>query len=402
MSKWEYVIRDPKVFKQIFIKDFDYFEDHPSILPDVDELFNNTLFMMCGEKWRQMRATLSPAFTGSKMRQMFELISECADDIVKHCSEKAKSADRIDVEMKDFFSRYANDVIATCAFGIKVNSFLHTDNEFYLNGKKLFHFDGFRKVLVLMLTLMPNIAKSLRLRIFDYTASTLFKNMILDTMKIRQKNNIFRPDMINILMEARKGNLKHDLENETDVIHDGFATVEESHVGKANVSRMWNDNEVVAQCFAFFLAGLESISITLTFIAYELVANPDVQQKLYDEIDNTNKKIGGKRITYEALQQMKYLDQVVSETLRIWGGAAPNDRICVKDYVYDDGNMKFTIEKGSVVMVPAFGLHHDPKYFPNPDKFDPERFNEENKQNIASGTYIPFGLGPRNCIGELL
>lgn len=76
------------------------------------------------------------------------------------------------------------------------------------------------------------------------------------------------------------------------------------------------------------------------------------------------------------------------------------DRTCVKDYVYDDGERKFTIEKGSNIIFPIYGLHHDPKYYPDPDKFDPERFGDENKQNIQPGAYVPFGLGPRNCIGS--
>lgn len=52
-----------------------------------------------------------------------------------------------------------------------------------------------------------------------------------------------------------------------------------------------------------------------------------------------------------------------------------------------------------VFLIPIYGLHHDPKHFPDPEKFDPERFSEENKHNIAPNTYLPFGVGPRNCIG---
>lgn len=51
-------------------------------------------------------------------------------------------------------------------------------------------------------------------------------------------------------------------------------------------------------------------------------------------------------------------------------------------------------------MVPSIGFHYDPNYFPNPDKFDPERFSDENKSSIVPGTYLPFGNGPRNCIGN--
>lgn len=137
------------------------------------------------------------------------------------------------------------------------------------------------------------------------------------------------------------------------------------------------------------------------FAAYELVTNPDIQQTLYEEISDVNEQLGGKRITYETLQKMKYLDQVICETLRKWPAAGQIDRLCVKDYIYDDEDkLKFKIEKGSNIIFPVYGMHRDPKYYPNPEKFDPERFSDENKHNITPGTYAPFGLGPRNCIGK--
>ncbi|XP_031640704.1 probable cytochrome P450 9f2 [Contarinia nasturtii] len=395
----QYAVRDPEVYKKIAIKDFDHFEDHRAIFNEnMDELFGNSLISMHGEKWRQMRATLSPAFTGSKMRQMFELVSECADEIVKYFQKKSANGEKINIEMKDFFSRYTNDVIATCAFGIKVNSYADPNNDFYANGKKILNFGGFFKTLKFFaIIIFPKITRGLKLKFFDPLVSNFFKNMILDTMKMRQNNKIHRPDMINMLMKVREGNLE---QHNDEKIQEGFATVDESDVGKFTVIRKWNDNEIVAQCFLFFLAGFETSSTMLTFVAHELIVNADVQQKLYEEIAEVNERLGGTRITYDALQKMKYLDQVICEVLRKWPPATQTDRNCVKDYIYDDGKLKFKIEKGSNVIFPVYGIQHDPKYFPNPDKFDPERFNDENKHNIVPGTYVPFGVGPRNCIGS--
>lgn len=90
----------------------------------------------------------------------------------------------------------------------------------------------------------------------------------------------------------------------------------------------------------------------MSFTAYELVANPDVQQKLYQEIAGVTEQLDGQQITYDVIQKMKYLDQVVSEALRKWPPAIQADRECVKDYVYDDDERKFTIEKGSNVFFP--------------------------------------------------
>lgn len=73
-------------------------------------------------------------------------------------------------------------------------------------------------------------------------------------------------------------------------------------------------------------------------------------------------------------------------------------RICVEDYKIPGTNSM--INKGIKAFIPVFALHRDPEFFPDPEKFDPERFNEDNKQNIPAFSYIPFGEGPRNCIGD--
>lgn len=87
-----------------------------------------------------------------------------------------------------------------------------------------------------------------------------------------------------------------------------------------------------------------------------------------------------------------------TEALRKYPPASIIPRVCVEDYQIPDTNI--TIEKGTRVIIPALGLHRDPEFYPDPDKFDPERFNDENKQNIPPFTYVPFGEGPRMCIGK--
>lgn len=249
--------------------------------------------------------------------------------------------------------------------------------------------------------LFPRIARALDIKVFEQSIMNSFKNMILDTMDVRKKNNIHRLDMVNLLIQVREGTLTHQSDEKSNCPTDGFATVEESDLGKVSVTQTWNDNEIVAQCLLFFLAGFDTSSSELMFTAYALVANPDIQQKLFDEIEETNRRLDGKRITYDVLQKMKYLDQVICETLRMWPAAVQIDRVCVKDYVYNDGKLNFKIEKGACISYSLYGVHRDPKYYQEPDIFDPERFSDENKQNIVPGAYAPFGLGPRNCIGKI-
>lgn len=138
----------------------------------------------------------------------------------------------------------------------------------------------------------------------------------------------------------------------------------------------------------------------MAFMAHELIANPDIQRKLQAEIDELNKSLGGKKVNYEQIQGMKYMDQVVCEVLRMWPAAPMVDRLCVKDYEFDYDDIKFTMEKDLNFYIPIYGIHHDENYFPNPKKFDPERFSAENRDTIDPDTYLPFGIGPRNCIGS--
>lgn len=402
-----YIIRDPELIKKIAVKDFDHFSDHTKLTDDKsfdNDMLSKVLTALTGQKWKDMRSTLSPAFTTSKMRQMLDLIIDCSEEVTKFFQNQSKSNNDavLVLDMKETFSKFTNDVIATCAFGIKVNSFEKPDNEFYQQGKRILNPS---KLLILIsvisFLISPKLIKWFRLDNEARKLERFFQKLIIDTMEIRERENIYRPDMINLLMQLRKGNLKDDDEM---IENEGFSILTESEQSLLTAVTPkkieWKDDELVAQCVQFFLAGYETSSLVLSFASHALATHMNVQQKLIEEIDNAFEKSNGK-LNYSELQSLKYMDMVISEVLRLWPPAILTDRVCVKDYIYDDGNGKtFTIEKGMGLFLPIFPLHYDPKYFHDPEKFDPERFNEVNAKNIISGSYIPFGYGPRSCIGK--
>lgn len=131
-----------------------------------------------------------------------------------------------------------------------------------------------------------------------------------------------------------------------------------------------------------------------------MARNPDIQERLIEEIDSTNRTLNGTHVTYEELSKMKYMDMVLNEVLRLYPPFVLNDRLCTKDFKLEDGKTAMEFVKGDQLWIPVHCYHHDQDYWSEPDKFDPERFSEENKSNINPAHYIPFGMGPRQCIAN--
>ncbi|KAF7286477.1 cytochrome P450 9e2-like [Rhynchophorus ferrugineus] len=394
------VIRDPELIKQITVKDFDHFTDHRNFVdPESDPLWGKNLFSLKGQRWREMRATLTGSFTSSKMKAMFSLMDAAADTFVKYYWDKGD--EKMELELKDTYTRYTSDVIATIAFGLEVDSLTQPENTFYLMGRKITNFSGFVTSLKFFgYFMIPSLFKKFKISMLDKGASNFFRSVISETIKVREDQGIVRPDMINVLLEVRKGIKQED---NSDIIDTGFATVEESSdITKFRQLKSLTNDDITSQALIFFFAGFDAISTAMCFASYELAANKDVQDRLREEIKQTYDENNGK-LTYEALLKMKYMDMVVCELQRKWPQGALLDRVCTRQYTIEaerPDESPLTIPVGQLLWIPVFGIHRDPSYYPDPEKFVPERFSDENKAKIKPYTYIPFGLGPRNCIGS--
>jgi cytochrome P450 family 9 len=207
-----------------------------------------------------MRSTLSPAFTGSKMRQMYDFVRDVGQQTAKTMRDDIKRGGESSFEFKALAMKFTVDVIASCAFGIEVNSFANPDNSFYKIAAKLQGLNGFGQILKFFgYSMMPKVMKMMGIDLIDRDVNDFFKKATIDTMKVREQKGIVRHDMINLLMQAKKGQLTHK-SNEKENISEGFATVEESHIGKSEVKKDWDDMDLAAQCLLFFLAGFDTVN----------------------------------------------------------------------------------------------------------------------------------------------
>ncbi|KAK4873605.1 hypothetical protein RN001_012965 [Aquatica leii] len=395
------MVTDLDLIKRITVKDFDIFPEHSTVVSeDVDPLFaRNILFMKGGEKWQRLRSMLSPAFTSSKLKTMYPLMIKCAQQFVDHYK---KDDGIIELEVKDTFSKFTNDVIATIAFGVECNSFANPNDTFYVMGKKVMAVSLLKSF---MYDISPFIMKLFKFTIIPQEVSDFFRSTVKETIKLREEKGIVRPDIPHILNEARKGRMQYnEKENQSD---SSFAIVEESEIGKKQKFKYSDisDDDLIAQAVMFFLAGFDTSSTALTFCAYELAINPDIQEKLRNEIDQVMSSNNGDFVGYDDLLSMKYLDSVLTESLRKWPPLVFNDRRAVKPFTIESkmpGEETIHFPEGTVCVIPIYSIHRDPKYFPEPDKFIPDRFSDENKHLLTPHAFMAFGMGPKGCIGSRL
>ncbi|CAG9818063.1 unnamed protein product [Phaedon cochleariae] len=373
------VIKDPDLIKEITVKAFDNFADHRDVMPvEADPLWGKNLFQLKVEDWRYMRPLMSPSFTSGKIKTMFGLMSECAENMVNHFKNKKESS--IELDVLDATTRYTNDVIAKIAFGVSVDSLKNPNNEFLNTARRATDLTRFKLTLSAFASfVLPGyLMKMLGLKFFEDDVKNYFSNVLQDSIRMRKKSGTYSSDLIDSLLEAQ------------------------SAAKKDNSLRKLEDDDILSQSMIFFLGGFDTVSKLLGFLCYELAINKEVQDKLRKEILDVIKKNDGKH-TYDAIMKMEYLDMVISESLRKWPIMGGMDRICTKSYKIEPvnpGEQPVIIEKGTYMWLSVWSLHHDAKYFPNPEKFDPERFNEERKAEIYPYSYIPFGFGPRTCIGQ--
>jgi cytochrome P450 len=153
------------------------------------------------------------------------------------------------------------------------------------------------------------------------------------------------------------------------------------------------DKQVRDEAMTLFGAGHETTAVTMMWVWYLLSQHPEVEAKLMRELDSV---LGGRAPQIEDLPNLPYTEMVIKETLRLYPPAFGVTRQTVQDAEIGG----YRIKKGSAVYVNIYGVQRDARFFPDPDRFDPQRFSPENEKQIMKYAYLPFGGGPRVCIGN--
>ncbi|CAG4936473.1 unnamed protein product [Colias eurytheme] len=363
-----YVI-DPTNIQHVVATDFNSFSHRGLDINAGDQLADNILFMN-GNRWKLMRQSMSPLFTSTKLKSMYYIIDKSATDFVDHLKA---NRDLMKGNAFDTLCSFCSAAIGGAVFGVSTGSIF--DSPFLDMARKSTKPTLMGNFKLSIANMSNQLFSILGLKLFtDY--EDFFIGAIKQIIRLRKTEKTKRHDFADICVA---------LQNAGNIVDKD-----------TGLELKPTDELLAAQAFFFFIAGVEPTAQVLFVTLIELGKHPEYLERVHDEIDEAFKKHDNK-MDYDIVMGMKLLDMVVNEAMRLHPPVGFLNRKCVKDTVLPVGNIK--VDKGTRIMMPVFEVQHDEEYFPDPEKFMPERFAPENKHNIIDATFMPFGKGNRVCVG---
>ncbi|XP_059172338.1 cytochrome P450 3A24-like [Physella acuta] len=389
------VTRDLDLLRHVMSKDFNNFVDRMGVLTTTS-VKEDGLFFTHAKNWKRIRHVMSPSFSTGKLKQACSNIEESAQKLATVLEEFARNQTLLPV--KHITSQYTSEIIARSAFGLRTDCLGKDDDEFTYYAKNIFTVrsklqDVMLQVVVRWKRLHVYLVKTLGISCLDIINKKTDKyfrtvlSPIVAQRIVMEKQGARKPtDLLQSLVAAK---LAGDEEAAT------FKPDMTEHQTWEKLPKTLSERELLGQALLIIFAGFETTSMTLKMCLYLLAKHPDIQEKLYAEICSV---VTSNSPTYEELSQLTYMEQVINETLRLFPPVLIINRTAAETRTY--GHV--TIPKNAVVMILIEEIMKDPRNYPDPERFDPDRFSPENSKHRDPMTFLPFGYGPRLCIGMRL
>ncbi|XP_050513842.1 cytochrome P450 6j1-like [Diabrotica virgifera virgifera] len=358
------VLKSPKLIKDILIKDFHMFCDRSLADGSHDKTISNFVFFQKNPKWNLTRKKLTSFFTSSMSKAFFTNIELINQKFIEHLENISEP-----VDAKAIAGHFSTEMIARCFFATDPRCFEKEPSKFRHCVHRIFQFSVRNGLIQTFYFLKPSLIKLFKLNFLETSVMEYFHKIFLEAMECRKDYDGKPVNAVDVVNHLKK---KHNGEFPDQYLY-------------------------ISNTMFLLVAGHETTSSAIGYALYELAVNPDIQEKLRNSVQDNYKTYEG--LTYEGVQKNNYLDMVINETLRKYGLLPVLDRDALADYQFEGTDL--VIEKGTAVYIPYFAMFRDPKYFPNPLKFNPERF-ADNTFNSDGYTFFPFGEGPRACIGKRL
>lgn len=363
------LITSAELVKDILSKNFKNFHDNEFgelTNKEIDPLLGRNPFLLTGDEWKAKRAEITPAFTTSRMKALFPLVEDVCSRMTKYVKQNRGSA----LDTKELSAKFTTDVVSSCIFACDAQSFTSEKPEIREQGRKLID-QSFSSILTLIFIFnFPKLANLFKVSFIPKSLEKFFTNLMEDAIRHRGASGTTRVDYLDYLISLKK---------------------------KKEISEL----DMAAHGVTFFIDGFETSSVAICFMLYEIARNSEVQKRLRQELQKATNNDG--TVSYDSLLELPYLDQVVNEGLRLWPPAGFLSKKCVEPMELPlTGTRNVTIEKDVCAIINLWSLHRDPEYYNDPLTFNPDRFSPETGGTSPyreKGCFIPFGDGPRQCLG---
>ncbi|XP_050665090.1 cytochrome P450 6B2-like [Leptidea sinapis] len=372
------IVQDPEYIKLVLIKDFSYFNSREIARYMDHEVVTKGLFFAHGDKWKIVRQNFAPLFSIAKMKSMFYLIEECTEVLNNTLDKELQSTQ---TEVTRLMAGFTMDCIGSCVFGVKAE--VGNENNIFRHiGEAIFQNSSFMSFKLIVRSIWPAIFYGLGLKVFPKQITELFSSLLKTIFKQRQYKDSGRNDFVDLMLSLKQNQYLYG------------ESIADKNGETRKIKQKVDDELLYGQSSIFFGGGYETSSSTLAHTLFELAKNTKAQEKVITEVDNYFKK--NEKLTYECVQETPYLSACFNETMRLYPVLGVLTREVVDDYKFPSG---LVLEKGVRVHIPVFNIHRKPEYFTDPESYRPERFLGEEREKIKPCTYMPYGEGPRYCIG---
>ncbi|CAL1271346.1 unnamed protein product [Larinioides sclopetarius] len=333
----------------------------------------NGLLTSSGHKWKSQRKMLNPCFRTYILKEHLQTINKHSQILAKRLMEETEKEF---TKISKYLSDCTFDIICEAIYGLDLGT-QETHKE--------------RVPFVYAINKGFSLMTRRFLNVFLWT--DLFFNFSKTGREIKEHSQVARDFTRNLIDKEKQNFLKLPEHSEKE-----RKSLVKLLLKEYYLSKEISEEDIRDQLMTFTIAGQDTTKIALSWILYMLGLHAEIRGKVYEELDLIFGVDHERHATAEDLKNMKYLECVIKETLRIY----PPVPILTRYLKEDTTICGYQIPKGTICAVFPHVLHRDEKVFPNPEKFEPDRFLPENSANRHPYAWIPFSAGPRNCIGQKL